>query len=181
MVRSRDIVRAMPRKPKAVRIFYSYSHKDSRLRDKLESHLSLLRRENLIAEWFDGKIKPGEEIDANIDQNLMRSEVVLLLISADFLKSGYCFEIEMKRALERHRQGTACVIPILVRPVEDGWKGTVFANLKALPNDGRPVTSWRNRDEAWVSVANGIREAIMGFRRGSRATGRKRPAARRRS
>jgi internalin A len=169
-------------KSNAVHVFYSYSHKDSRLRDKLESHLSLLRRDGLIAEWFDGKIKPGEEIDPKIDVNLARSEVVLLLISADFLNSEYCYETEMQKALSRHSEGTARVIPIIIRPIEDGWKGTIFATLKALPKDGKPVTSWRNRDEAWVSVANGVREAIIDLGRGNRVvTGRKKPKTRRRS
>ncbi len=126
---------------------------------KLEEHLSLVKREGLIAEWFDGKIGPGNDIDIEIDENLARSDIVLLLISAAFLNSDYCWDKEMTRALARHDQGIARVIPIIIRPVEDGWQSTVFGRLKALPKDGKPVTKWSNRDSAWADIVNGIRKA----------------------
>jgi len=145
--------------PAALRLFYCYSHADSALRKKLEEHLSLLKRDNLIAEWFDGKIGPGKDIDQSIDESLARSDIVLLLISAAFLHSDYCWDKEMTRALERQEQGLARVIPIILRPVEDGWQSTVFGRLKALPRDGKPVTKWANRDAAWADIVNGIRKA----------------------
>lgn len=152
----------MPRKSqRACRVFYSYSHKDSSLRAKLAEHLSLLRRDGLVSEWFDGKIPAGGEIDRDIEKNLADADLVLLLISSNFLSSEYCWGIEMNRALERHARGAARVIPIILRPIEDGWTETVFGKLKALPADGRPVTKWANRDEAWANVTNGIRGAII--------------------
>ncbi len=161
----------MPPKTKsALRIFYSYSHKDGRLREKLEDHLSLLRREGLVDEWYDGKIVAGGEVDPAIGTNLAQSDIVLLLISASFIKSGYCWGVEMDQALTRHGIGAARVIPIIVRPIEKGWKGTVFAALKVLPSDGKPVTTWRNQDSAWEDVTNGIREAILHLNRGSERT-----------
>ncbi|MFI5394819.1 MAG: TIR domain-containing protein [Candidatus Binatia bacterium] len=147
-----------------LRLFYSYCHSDSGLRNKLEEHLSLLHREGLIGQWYDGKIGAGCEIDPAIDSNLARSDVVLLLISAAFLKSDYCWDREMSRALKRHHKGTARVIPIILRPVEHGWQQTVFGRLKALPKDGKPVTKWANRDSAWADVATGLREAIRELR-----------------
>jgi hypothetical protein len=152
----------MPSKSKpSLRIFYSYSHRDAGLRKKLEDHLSLLRREGLVEEWFDGRITAGGNIDLSVYENLGRSDIVLLLISASFLSSNYCWGVEMRAAMKRHQRGAARVIPIIVRPVEDGWKGTIFGPLKALPSDGKPVTKWSNRDSAWADVTNGIREAIM--------------------
>ena len=154
-------------------MFYSYCHADSRLRKRLEVHLSpLLRRQGLVKEWYDGKIGAGQEITPEIDANLAHSHIILLLISADFLNSDYCWNREMQRAVKRHRQGTARVIPIIVRPFETAWQTTVFGELKALPTDGKPVTTWRNRDEAWADVVNGVREAIMELR--SRRTARRR-------
>jgi len=141
-------------------LFYSYSHADTGLRHELEEHLSLLKREGLIKEWFDGKIGAGGEMDASIDMNLAQSDIILLLISASFLYSDYCWDREMTRALARHREETARVIPIIVRPVEDGWQQTVFGKLKALPTDGKPVTEWTNRDSAWADVTRGIRSAV---------------------
>jgi internalin A len=143
---------------RALRLFYCYSHADSGLRRKLDEHLALLKRDGIITEWYDGKIGPGADIDAAIDENLARSDIVLLLISAAFIHSDYCFQNEMTRALERHDQGTARVIPIILRPVEDGWQSTVFGRLKALPRDGKPVTKWSNRDSAWADIVNGIRK-----------------------
>ncbi len=155
---------ARRQKPEGLRLFYSYCHADARLRKRLEAHLSLLRRQGLIKEWYDGEIGAGEEIAPEIDSNLARSDIVLLLISADFLNSDYCWNREMQRAVKRHRQGTARVIPIIVRPFETARQTTVFGSLKALPRDGKPVTKWSNRDSAWADVANGIRETIIELR-----------------
>jgi hypothetical protein len=118
------------------------------LRKELEDHLSLLRREGLISDWYDGKIGAGGELDSAIGENLAQSDIVLLLISSSFLSSDYCWGVEMDQALQRHRTGLAIVIPVIVRPVEDRWQDTAFGPLKALPTDGKPVTKWPNRDSA---------------------------------
>jgi tetratricopeptide (TPR) repeat protein len=141
-----------------VEVFYSYSHKDEWLRDELETHLSLLKRTGVIADWHDRRITAGTEWAGQIDEHLESAGVILLLISADFLASDYCYDIEMKRALERHESREARVIPIIIRPVD--WRGAPFGKLQALPTDGKAVTSWPNRDEAWTNVAQGIRTAV---------------------
>ena len=76
-----------------------------------------------------------------IDEHLEAADVVLLLISADFLASDYCYDTEMKRALEKHKAGKARVIPIIIRPVD--WKGAPFGELQALPKNAKAVTSWQ--------------------------------------
>src|SRR5258706_16476716 len=121
----------MPRKERTrpVRLFYSYCHKDARHRKRLSEHLSLLRRDKLVSEWYDGMIGAGREIDKEIRHNLASSDLILLLISHAFIDSGYCWDQEMRQALKRHEEGTARVIPIIVSPVEDGWKTTLFAEL----------------------------------------------------
>jgi len=143
-----------------LRLFYSYSHIDKIHRNELAKHLVLLRREGKIAEWFDGMIVPGKPLDPTIKENLRQADIVLLLISADFLDSDYCWDVEMQTALKRNRDGTTLVIPIMVRPVEDGWRTTMFGELKALPSDAKPITTWTNSDEAWANVADGIRHAV---------------------
>lgn len=144
--------------PPPIRLFYSYSHRDEALRDELETHLSLLRREGTIQEWHDRQIDVGQEWADAIDENLEAADVVLLLISADFLASDYCYDKEMKRALEKHKAGEARVIPIIVRPVD--WEEASFSKLQALPKNAQPVTSWANRDDAWVDVTRGLRRII---------------------
>ncbi len=143
---------------KPMRLFYSYSHKDEALRDELEEALALLKRQSFIAAWHDRKIGAGEEWRNQLDKNLEEADVILLLISPPFLASDYCYDIETKRALERHDRGEAKVIPVLLRPVD--WEGSPFARLQGLPIDLRPVTTWPNRDEAWKDVARGIRRAV---------------------
>lgn len=139
-------------------LFYSYAHEDERLRQKLERHLSLLRQQGLITEWHDHKIVPGTDWAHAIDAHLNSASVILLLISSHFLASDYCNGVEMRRALERHQANEACVIPILLRPVD--WQRAPFAHLQMLPTGARAITSWGNQDEAFVNVAVGIRRVI---------------------
>lgn len=138
----------------ALRLFYSYSHKDENLRDELETHLKLLQRQGLINSWHDRKIEAGDEWKNKIDENLKRADIILLLISADFIASDYCYEKEMKYALERHEQGSATVIPIILRDVN--WKKAPFSKLQVLPKDGLAVTKWDDRDSAWRNISENI-------------------------
>ena len=139
-------------------VFYCYSHKDESLRDELEKHLTILRHQRIVSNWHDRRIGPGNEWKGRIDEHLNRAQVVLLLISSDFLASPYCYDVEMKRALERHDAGLARVIPVILRACL--WDGSPFSKLQALPKDALPITSWSNIDEAFFDVAKGVREAI---------------------
>ena len=139
-----------------VSLFYSYSHKDERLRARLEVHLSPLKREGVIEGWNDRAIDAGGEWAEEIGEHLELAGIILLLVSADFIASEYCWGNELARALERHKEGEACVVPIIVKPVD--WTGAPFARLQALPKDGKPVTLWNNREAAWLDVAKGIRK-----------------------
>ena len=149
-----------------LRLFYSYSHKDEELRKELEDHLSLLRRQGVISGWHHRMIGAGEEWKGQLDKNLEEAQIILLLISPSFLASDYCYDIETKRALDRHDKDEARVIPVLLRPVD--WEGAPFARLQGLPIDLRPVTTWTNKDEAFKNIAQGIRRAIEGMRDGIR-------------
>lgn len=160
-----------PTKTKPLRIFISYTHSDEKLKDELRAHLSSQRRAGLIADWHDRRIGAGQEWKNAIDENLERAHIILLLISARFLNSAYCMDIEMKRALERHDEGKARVIPIILRPCD--WQSTQFGRLQALPTDGRAVLKWRSHDEAWTVVAKEIGEAVRLFRSSTPAARRK--------
>ena len=146
-------------------MFYSYSRKDETLRNELENHLTLLRRLGLIQPWHDRRIEAGDDWRKAIDKNLEDADIILLLVSADFMASDYCYEKEMKRALERHEKNEARVIPVIVRDVN--WKLGPFAKLQALPEDGRAVTIWSNKDTAWRSVSEGITKVVKEIRRRS--------------
>src|SRR5579859_6562879 len=141
-----------------VELFYSYAHEDELLRNELDKHLSILHRQGLISPWHDRQIVGGQDWEKTIDTHLETASLILLLISPDFVASDYCYGVEMTRALERHRCGETTVIPIMLRPVDS--QGAPFGDVQGLPRDMKPVTSWSNRDEAFLDVAKGIRQAI---------------------
>lgn len=149
--------------PETIEVFFSYAHKDEELKNELVKHLSLLKRCGVITAWHDREIIAGGEWQNEIDSHLNTASVILLLISSDFIASDYCYDIELKRAMERHETGEACVIPVILREVD--WKGAVFGKLQALPKNAKPITNWENPDEAFADVAKGIRQAVEHLRR----------------
>jgi internalin A len=155
--------RIMEERSETMRLFYSYAHKDEDLRNELETHLKLMQRQGLIETWHDRRIIAGEEWKDKIDENLERADIILLLVSADFIASNYCWDIEMTRSLERHDAGEARVIAVIIRDVN--WHSAPFARLQALPKDGRAVTLWPDKDTAWRNVSEGIERAVREMRR----------------
>jgi TIR domain len=139
----------------AISLFFSYAHKDERYRNKLETHLSTLRRQGLISGWHDRRITGGTEWKGEIEKQLDAAQVILLLISADFIHSDFCTSTELRRAVERHNSGVARVVPIIVRPCD--WHSAEFGRLQALPKDGKAITDWRPQDKAYLDIAQGIR------------------------
>ena len=140
------------------RVFFSFATEDDAHRIRLEKHLKQLQREGLIEPWHFRKLLPGEDWDRNINEQLRIADVVLLLVSADFLASDYINDIELEMALERESRGEAIVVPIIIEPCD--WKRTQFAHLQGLPADAKPVSVWPNREEAWADVTRGIRRMI---------------------
>lgn len=151
----------------ALAVFISYSHCDEAFREELATHLIPLERDGLITTWHDRKITPGDEWEGRIDERLTSADIILLLISPDFIASKYCYDIEMKAAISQHHRGATRVIPIIVRSVD--WTNSPFAFLTALPTDGTPITSpqWPDRDVAFTDVVIGIRRALSRIRRRS--------------
>jgi hypothetical protein len=141
-----------------LRVFVSYSHKDERYCEKLDVALAQLRRNGLISTWYDRKILPGDEWDREINENLNSADLVLLLISPDFLASDYAYNSEMSQVLERQQSRSAALVPIILRPSD--WRNSPLGSLQALPSKGRPVSSWSNRDEAWLDIVQGLRRLI---------------------
>jgi hypothetical protein len=145
-------------KSRPVSLFISYSHKDQPFREELDKHLSILRRNNVISSWHDRQIAAGAEWRGAIDSNLMSAQVILLLISPDFMASDYCYDVEVKRAMERHEATEARVVPVILRAVM--WDSAPFAKLQALPTDAKPVKAWSDQDAAFENIARGIRAVV---------------------
>lgn len=139
-------------------VFLSYSHADETLRAELEKHLAQLRREGAIEVWHDRKISAGDALDKTISANLEKAEIILLLVSSDFLNSNYCYDVEFKRALQKHEEGSARIIPIILRPCD--WQHSPLGKLLAAPKDGKPITKWSNLDEAFLDVVLQIRAVL---------------------
>jgi hypothetical protein len=145
-----------PKGTKALSIFISYSHRDEAFKDDLIKHLSPLKRLGLVEEWNDRKITAGSEWDKVISENLEKASIILLLVSIDFITSEYCYDIELERALERHAKGEAIVVPVVVRNCL--WQHSPFAKLQALPKDAKAVSSWNDRDDAFTTVSESVRQ-----------------------
>lgn len=139
-----------------LKVFVSYSHADREMRTALVKHLSLLKRQKIIETWTDQEVEAGVAFDPAIREALETADIILLLVSADFLASDYCYDIEMKRAVQRHEEGSARVVPVILRPCD--WHSAPFGRLKALPEDGQPVSTSADRDAALLQVATAIRK-----------------------
>ena len=145
----------MPDSSTPVEVFYSYAHEDEALCNELEKHLSLLQRQRLITAWHDRHILPGTDWAQAIDEHLERASVILLLISADFLASDYCYGIEMQRALERHQANEARVIPILLRPVdlERGPLSHTSRHSQPVPNQSPNGAIGMQPSRMWLQAS----------------------------
>jgi hypothetical protein len=140
-----------------VRLFFSYSHRDEELRNELEIHLASLRRQGVIETWHDRRIVAGEDVHDEISEQLENADIVLLLVSPYFIASDYCYDLEMVRAMERHRSGETHVIPVILHPCD--WQGLPFGELLATPTDGKPVSKFPNQHDAFLEVTKAIRRA----------------------
>jgi len=144
---------------KKLKIFISYSHGDEKpFIEEFKKHLVPLKDKGLVEEWYDRKILPGEDYQNQIDNNLEDADIICLFISKNFLASENCKK-EKKKALElRNKKGTQ-VIPIILSPCE--WQDYEdISKLLALPTDGKAISTFQNRDEAWVDVYKRLKEVI---------------------
>lgn len=141
--------------PETLRVFTSYSHCDEKIKEELIKHLAPLERLNLISEWHDRKIEPGDKWEQAISAELQKADIIILLISIDFINSKYCYDNEMDMALDRAADDRAVVIPVIARSCM--WKIGKFSHLQALPTDGKAIATWDDRDAALSAVAEGVR------------------------
>lgn len=144
---------------KKIKLFISYSHKDENYRKELETSLALLKRQDLIETWSDRMIMPGKNWRNEISSNLEDADIILFLISPDFIASDYSYEIELQRAIEKHDKQEAILVPIIIR--HSSWLNSPVGNFQALPREGKPISAWVHRDEAWLNVFEGIRNVCL--------------------
>ena len=141
-----------------VKIFLSYSHKDKMHRDLFLTHFSSLLKTENISIWTDLEINPGTIWDNEIKQKLSESDIILFLISANFISSEYINQYELSRAYELHEINRLSIIPILLSNCS--LKGMRLEEIQSLPTDPRFIEVWSNKNDAWVNVIEGIRKSI---------------------
>jgi hypothetical protein len=139
-------------------IFYSYSRHDLPLMTELDDRLSELRNEGLVKTFWDRCMEPGSEWHSETTEELKDADIVLFLVSPDFLVSRYCQQVELPKTLELHNYGLARAIPIILRSCE--WHDTPLGRLQAIPGGGVPVVEWSCRNEAWGEVARSIHSVV---------------------
>jgi hypothetical protein len=140
------------------RIFISYAHADEALKTEFDKYLKVLRRSGKIAVWQDRQLLAGDEWNATILRELGLANLILLLVSVDFNASDFIWDTERAAAMPRHAEGTARVVPIILRPCQ--WSSLPYAKLQALPRNARPVTDHPDRDAAFTEIATEIERLV---------------------
>lgn len=141
-----------------VKLFCSYAHKDETLLNELKKQLAFMVRLGQLETWHDRMIAPGAEWEPEILARFNEANIILLLISPDFIASDFCWEKEMTWAMERHRANTAVVIPVILRPCK--WTRLPFGELQGTPKDNLPVSSSPDRDTSLLEVVEFIELAV---------------------
>ncbi len=157
---------------KSIKVVCCYAREDQQFLNELNKHLASLQRVGDVTLWADIHIFPGTEWERELHTRLDQAQIILLLVSASFIQSDYCYHQEMQRALQRHQRGEASVIPVILTPVM--WQITPLRALQALPKDAKPITTWPNEDEAYKNVAEGTRQIVEALKRGQVSDKRKR-------
>jgi serine protease AprX len=141
-----------------LKVFISYSHLDQALWKEFKAHLSPMERAGRIDIWSDQKIEAGQRWEDEIYRKLDGADIILLLISAYFVESEFCYSKELKRAVERDAEASARIVPVRVRPVS--LKGTILEKLQALPPGAKPITSFPDPHEGWTQVAEQLYDIV---------------------
>jgi len=141
-----------------LKIFLSYSHKDKEHKDVFLSHFSSIARTENVSIWTDVEIGAGTQWDAVISQQLCSADIVILLVSANFIASEYIYNRELAKALEMQELSKVWIIPVMLSNCS--ITDMKIAAIQTLPTDPRFVEAWANKNDAWVNVVEGIRKSI---------------------
>ncbi len=147
---------------KIIRVFCSFADEDQPLQKKLEKQLKSLERQGQVFVWDKHKVHPGQEQKREIENQLKEADLILLLISQNFISSDDCYGIELGKALRRYADGKARIVPILLRPCT--WNGLRFSTFQVLPRNEKPVTLWSKQDVAFQQIVQEIETIVREIR-----------------
>jgi hypothetical protein len=138
--------------------FISYSHADEKIREKLHTHLAILRREGEIEAWQDQEILAGANLNRTISLALSSSQLFIAIVSPDYLNSNYCYEKEFQQAQELQTAGKMIIVPIIAEHCD--WLNSPFREMKAVPKDGKPISDWTNDNAAYLNIISELRRVL---------------------
>ncbi|MGB0840443.1 MAG: toll/interleukin-1 receptor domain-containing protein, partial [Chitinophagales bacterium] len=138
-------------------IFVCYHSEDEVYKEALNKHLTPLVRLQKVTLWDKSYINAGEQYEDKIFQELEKANLVLCLISSDFIADDFCYSSQLKRILTAHKKGVQKIIPIKIRNAR--WQKLPLAQLKAFPDKKWVGTNPKN-DDAWVEVVEGVERLI---------------------
>lgn len=150
----------MFRESKKINVFISYSPQDEVFKDEIEKHLKLLKYQGEIVIWSDRDILPGVELERAKEEALNESDIILLLISSDFIEQRWS---EAEWAIGRHQANQVQAFSVLLRHVD--IEGSKLETLQFLPSNGKWITEWQPRDKAFTEIAEHIRIAAQNIRK----------------
>ena len=136
-----------------LKVFITYSHKDTDDREELRRRLAVMEQQGIITLWDDNEILPGDEWYKDISNNLTDSDILLYLVSAWSLASKNCNK-ELGDALGSEIR----VIPIILESCD--WQNHQLSDIQALPDKGKPINEWTHKSKAWQNVVDGVRKAV---------------------
>lgn len=139
-------------------IFISYAPKDRPAFKELEKRLALLCKRGIVIIQHAGLVALGESIETYCYNKIQDSDIVILLLSSDYFFDRLT-ELQRSAAIHRHCDGALRLVPVLVRSVD--LQEQHFEKVQLLPRDGKPISSVRNRDQAWSHVAQEIHSLCM--------------------
>ena len=109
--------------------------------------------------WYTDLILGGVEKDIEIKNRIEASSIFLILVSSNSIFSD---EINLKQinvALKRNRLGKIILIPILLKPCQ--WEILPIAKNQVLPTNKKPISLWRDLDEAFLEVIENLRRVVL--------------------
>ena len=154
----------MSSQPKfTLKLFYSYSHKDHQHRKKMEESLTLLRDQDGILDWSDQRIPPGQDISKKIQEKMRDTDIFVFLLSQHFIASEPCRKEWFRASGIASEKPSIVRVPIIIS--DCSWKDMEgMSELKALPEDGKPIKNFQHKEEAWQQVYEGLKDLIEKLR-----------------
>jgi hypothetical protein len=137
-----------------IKVFCSFAPQDKIAVDRLEDHLSVLKHNRQIEIWHAGKITAGTERDRERSIQLQLADIVLLIVSPNYMASHQCYEVEAPRAVQMANAGIVLVGWIPFRHVMH--EEAVFSGCPNLLKDGKFLRDWPDKDKPLHQICQEI-------------------------